>query len=176
AIGSKVCVTAEKRAILDSLDDVPLSTMLTTDPSKASVHVALVDYLERHRSAGFTSVVAFRPTGWTHTGPKQRVVLPSDLADAALPPTVPPLTARALRPTRHGPRVTLYSIPYSEHSSFRELACFVRTLSIRGRVQPTVNVSNERSRRQMQVWLDAWRKANQRAGGPLPLGDDIAEW
>ena len=39
ALGSKVCVSQDKKAILDCLDSERISQLLTTDPRLASVHV-----------------------------------------------------------------------------------------------------------------------------------------
>lgn len=54
-------------------------------------------------------------------------------------------------------------VPYSEHSSFRELALFLMSLNIE-RVVPTVNVGNANARRRMKAWTDRWIAERRRAG------------
>lgn len=60
-------------------------------------------------------------------------------------------------------------VPYSEHSSFRELALFVMALRIE-RVVPTVNVGSAPARRRMKAWLDRWI-AERRRGGVVSVLD-----
>jgi hypothetical protein len=80
-----------------------------------------------------------------------------------LPAPVPPLEPDHLSPIPLAPSVTLYNVPYSEHSSFRELACFIHSLSIRGRIQPTVHIDDGKHSRQMEIWLDKWLEASRAA-------------
>lgn len=76
--------------------------------------------------------------------------------------------------TRFGPRdlvpqqgssrdAMCFGVPYSEHSSFRELMLFVMSLRIE-RVVPTVNVGSEPSRRRMKGWTDRWLSERRRGG------------
>ncbi|KAI7775672.1 hypothetical protein LA080_006454 [Diaporthe eres] len=76
--------------------------------------------------------------------------------------------------TRFGPRdlvpqqgssrdAMCFGVPYSEHSSFRELMLFVMSLRIE-RVVPTVNVGSEPSRRRMRGWTDRWLSERRRGG------------
>ncbi|KAL2119036.1 hypothetical protein VTJ04DRAFT_5996 [Mycothermus thermophilus] len=62
-----------------------------------------------------------------------------------------------------------FSVPYSEHSSFRELALFLMALRIE-RVVPTVNVGSEASRKRMKAWIDRWL-AERRRGGLVRVVD-----
>lgn len=59
-----------------------------------------------------------------------------------------------IKPTVRG-AVTLYGIPYSEHSSFDELKWFVSTLKP-FKIIPTVNIGSKDSRDQMQKHLKEW--------------------
>ncbi|KAG6023445.1 hypothetical protein E4U41_002018, partial [Claviceps citrina] len=61
-----------------------------------------------------------------------------------------------------------FGVPYSEHSSFRELAMFVMGLRI-GKVIPTVNVGSEQSRKRMRGWLGRWAAERRRGGLVRPL-------
>ncbi|KAK2609888.1 hypothetical protein N8I77_003361 [Diaporthe amygdali] len=76
--------------------------------------------------------------------------------------------------TRFGPRdlvpqqgssrdAMCFGVPYSEHSSFRELMLFVMALRIE-KVVPTVNVGSEPSRRRMKAWTDRWLSERRRGG------------
>ncbi|KAI9592460.1 beta-lactamase-like protein [Syncephalis fuscata] len=164
ALSSKIYVTDEKRRILNCLEDPQLDALLTSEPSEAKVHVVsmfqlnkawLTDYLDHHKKAGFTSLVAFRPTGWSHAPYKKGKSANSEPASLWPCSTY---SIDALKPSWSDKSVSLYSVPYSEHSSFEELAAFIRSLSIRGKIQPTVNVKNEASRQKMSYWLDQWIK------------------
>lgn len=53
--------------------------------------------------------------------------------------------------------IKIYGVPYSEHSSFRELASFVASLDIR-RIVPTVNIHSENSRKRMGDLLQKWEE------------------
>ncbi|KAI5926756.1 DRMBL-domain-containing protein [Camillea tinctor] len=56
-----------------------------------------------------------------------------------------------------------FGVPYSEHSSFRELALFLMALRIE-KVVPTVNVGSEVSRKRMKAWTDRWLAERRRGG------------
>lgn len=119
----------------------------------------LSNYLDKF-VGHFTSVVAFRPTGWTfHTSDKQEAVKMS-LKQIIAAPTE---TQVILRPQRASTsRVKIYGVPYSEHSSFRELAAFVASLKIR-KIIPTVNVGGEKSRK-MSEYLSRWQREKESSG------------
>jgi DNA cross-link repair 1A protein len=61
-------------------------------------------------------------------------------------------------------------VPYSEHSSFRELTIFVCALRIE-KVIPTVNVASAASRRKMKGWIDRWLM-ERRKGGVVRVGGE----
>ena len=56
-----------------------------------------------------------------------------------------------------------YGVPYSEHSSFRELTLFCCALPI-GRVIPTVNVGSQKSREGMKAWIERWETEKRKNG------------
>ncbi|KAJ1800206.1 repair protein PSO2 SNM1 [Coemansia sp. RSA 2399] len=60
-----------------------------------------------------------------------------------------------LKPRGSAANVTIFPVPYSEHSSFSELARFVCSLSI-GRVVPTVFSSGAKNA-QANAWLSHWQ-------------------
>lgn len=66
-----------------------------------------------------------------------------------------------------------FGVPYSEHSSFRELTMFVCALRIE-KVVPTVNVGNATGRSKMKAWIERWL-AERRKNGCMKLGDEEGE-
>jgi hypothetical protein len=151
----------------------------------------LAEYLESYR-AHFGRIVGFLPTGWNYrpaTG-SGGAGMGSGAAAAGsgsvgigrnvganLPPSSVPttqllhgggwrtrFTVRDLVPQRGSTREAMcFGVPYSEHSSFRELALFLMALRIE-KVVPTVNVGSEPSRRRMKGWIDRWMAERRRGG------------
>jgi len=58
---------------------------------------------------------------------------------------------------------TCFGVPYSEHSSFRELTMFCCALRI-GRVVPTVNVGSRKARDRMKGWIEKWEAERRKNG------------
>lgn len=115
----KVCVTKAKLALLRLLDLPDLDQHVTTNPLESTVHVismfgmthaSLSSVLNGYRPR-FSRLVAIRPTGWSHDQKRSKATSGD---------------------------VCIYSVPYSEHSSFDELCMFVRfTQPVK--IIPTVN-------------------------------------
>ena len=59
------------------------------------------------------------------------------------------------------PRLMLYGVPYSEHSSFLELTCFALSFDW-GKMIATVNVGSANSRGKMQKWFEKWEAERKR--------------
>ncbi|KAJ5875081.1 DNA cross-link repair protein pso2/snm1 [Penicillium subrubescens] len=173
ALGSKIFANPQKQRICACLEDPELSALLTTDPWEAQVHMqtlfeiradTLADYLDTLKPH-FSRVVGFRPTGWSYRPPAGRML------DNPPVPTVlrgehwrTPFTAQHLIPQRGSTRESAcFGVPYSEHSSFRELTMFCCALRI-GRVIPTVNVGSQKSRDQMKAWIERWEGEKKRNG------------
>jgi len=180
ALNSKIFASPSKIRICKQLEDPELAALMTSDPREAQVHMqmlmeiraeTLTEYLELH-SRHFSRIVGFRPSGWNYR--------PADggrNASANLPPGSLPSTqllhgqgwrsrfkVKDLVPQRgSGPQAMCFGVPYSEHSSFRELAMFLMALKIE-KVVPTVNVGSEQSRKRMKGWTDRWL-AERRKGG-----------
>ncbi|OJJ46230.1 hypothetical protein ASPZODRAFT_2077702 [Penicilliopsis zonata CBS 506.65] len=180
ALGCKIFATPQKRRICACLEDPELSSLLTDDPHQAQIHMqnvfeiradTLADYLDSMKPH-FSRIVGFRPTGWTYRPPAGRVldnppvssVLNSDNWKT-------PFSVRSMTPQRGSTRESLcFGVPYSEHSSFRELTMFCCALHI-GRVIPTVNVGNATSRDKMKAWFERW-DAEKRKNGLFQVTGD----
>ena len=92
-------------------------------------------HLASHNVNGrYDHVLAFKPTGWT-------------FADKMT-------SLDNIKPTVRG-AVTLYGIPYSEHSSFDELKWFISKLKPL-KIIPTVNIGSKDSRDQMEKHFKEW--------------------
>ncbi|KAK4861891.1 hypothetical protein LT330_003926 [Penicillium expansum] len=180
ALGSKIFATPPKQRICACLEDPELSAMLTSNPHEAQVHMqtlfeiradTLADYLDGLKPH-FSRVVGFRPTGWTYRPPAGRLVQNPPVS------TVlhgehwkSPYTSQDITPQRGSTRESAcFGVPYSEHSSFRELTMFCCALRI-GRVIPTVNVASQKSRDQMKVWMERW-DAEKKKNGLFPVTGD----
>ncbi|KAJ6134720.1 hypothetical protein N7523_001042 [Penicillium sp. IBT 18751x] len=180
ALGSKIFATPQKQRICKCLEDPELSSLLTSDPKEAQVHMqtlfeiradTLADYLDPLKPH-FSRVVGFRPTGWSYRPPAGRM-----LQNPPVPTVLrgehwrTPFTTQDLTPQRGSTRESAcFGVPYSEHSSFRELTMFCCALRI-GRVIPTVNVGSAKSRENMKAWIERW-EAEKKRNGLFP----VAEW
>ncbi|GAB1201656.1 hypothetical protein APSETT445_000239 [Aspergillus pseudonomiae] len=173
ALKSKIYATAGKQRVCACLEDAELSSLLTDDPVEAQVHMqtlfeiraeTLADYLDSMKPH-FIRVVGFRPTGWTYRPPTERMLdnpPVSTVLHSAHWKT--PFTARDLVPQRGSTRESAcFGVPYSEHSSFRELTMFCCALRI-GRVIPTVNVGSRKSRERMKAWVERWEAEKRKSG------------
>ena len=173
ALGSKIFAPPSKMRICKCLDDAELNSYLTKNPLEAQVHMqtlmeiraeTLHDYLVGYKPH-FSRVVGFRPTGWNYRPPTSRftenpavsTVLHSEGWKSRF-------TMRDLAPQRGSTKESnCFGVPYSEHSSFRELTMFVCALRI-GRVVPTVNVGSVRSREKMKGWIEKWEVEKRKQG------------
>lgn len=66
-----------------------------------------------------------------------------------------------------------FGVPYSEHSSFRELTMFCCALRIE-KIIPTVNVGSGSSRAKMKAWIDRWM-SERKKNGLIKIGDGNGE-
>ncbi|KAF5316406.1 hypothetical protein D9619_006309 [Psilocybe cf. subviscida] len=172
ALDSKVYCDKRKAAILRCQGDKELDSMLTSDPQEASVHLVplstidsdhMKTYLERF-AGSFGKVIGFRPTGWTFTqaaGTDQSPSISSILAKAS---ALQNFKYTDLKPTQKSTStLTIYPVPYSEHSSFYELTCFAMSFDW-VKMIATVNVGSEKSRGKMAKWVAKWDTERRRKG------------
>ncbi|PGH03437.1 hypothetical protein AJ80_08685 [Polytolypa hystricis UAMH7299] len=184
ALKSKIYAPAPKQRICNCLEDPELSSLLTNDPLDAQVHMqtlveiraeTLSDYLTSFRPR-FSRIVGFRPTGWNYRPPAGRMTdnppVSSVLNSEAWKPR---FSVKDLVPQRGSNKESsCFGVPYSEHSSFRELTMFCCALRI-SRVIPTVNVGSQKSRERMKVWFEKW-EAEKRKAGLFKVDDSATRW
>ncbi|KAJ2261891.1 repair protein PSO2 SNM1, partial [Coemansia sp. RSA 376] len=160
----------------------------------------MTEYLQAVRQKStFTSIVAFSPTGWSHAGSyfpavQAPLVQPQGIAAAELDAIyasgdiaglVDALAVSArlnddssgrsfginrLKPRGSSNSVTIFPVPYSEHSSFAELARFVCSLNCK-QVVPTVFSTPDKNRQAggwLQHWNDLKQQFEERAGKGFP--------
>ncbi|CAO1639091.1 unnamed protein product [Sympodiomycopsis kandeliae] len=178
-LGTRIfCCDTRKYRIFSQMEDEPLlHSLITRDPSKAQVHVtnlfalnyeSLTGHLKTLREqyhCNFNRIIAFRPTGWSYR-PKStdNVTDPNLSALIARNYNTSPqsLSYKSFSTTRDStPVVKIYNVPYSEHSSFLELTCFIVGLGCQAgysRIIPTVNVGNSTSRKKMDNWIKKWKE------------------
>ncbi|KAI4348406.1 hypothetical protein L6164_009133 [Bauhinia variegata] len=145
ALGVKIHANASRRRILLAFGWPELSDSLCTNEKDTLLHVLpmsslrfeiLMDYLKSYEEK-FAAVLAFRPTGWTFS---EKIGNHLEL----------------IKPISKG-NVTIYGVPYSEHSSFTELREFVQFLRP-DKIIPTVNVWRAANREKMQSYFRGWLK------------------
>lgn len=184
ALNSKIYVPPAKQKICACLEDEELSSFLTTDPREAQVHMqnlmeiraeTLLDYMNKYGSH-FSRVVGFRPTGWNYRPPAGRItdnptvnsVLYSDSWKTRF-------SLNDLVPARGSNKESMcFSVPYSEHSSFRDLTAFCCALRI-GRIVPTVNVGSSKAREKMKFWIERW-DAEKKKSGLFKVEEGATQW
>ncbi|EME49803.1 hypothetical protein DOTSEDRAFT_40954 [Dothistroma septosporum NZE10] len=180
ALRSKIYAPASKQRIVAALEDPELDARMTNDPREAQVHLTplfeiraetLDDYLKDF-FPHFTRAVGFRPSGWNYRPPNSR------FTDSPLVQTVlhsdnwkSTYSMKELTPQRgSSSRASCFGVPYSEHSSFRELTMFCCALRI-DKIIPTVNVGSAKSREKMKAWCERWT-AERKKNGLYKLPED----
>ncbi|CAM1506652.1 Fc.00g062930.m01.CDS01 [Cosmosporella sp. VM-42] len=184
ALKSKIFASPGKIKICKQLGDPELTALLTSNPIDAQVHMQMLmeiraetlqEYLNGYKPH-FSRIVGFRPSGWNFRPPNSKAV-GANTSPGSIP-TQQILHGKGWR-TRFGYRdfvaqrgstkeAMCFGVPYSEHSSFRELAMFLMSLRIE-KVVPTVNVGSDQSRKRMKAWIDRWMVERRRGGLVVPL-------
>jgi DNA cross-link repair 1A protein len=186
ALDCKIWAPPRKQKICAALEDPELTSRLTTDPHEAQIHMqslmeiraeTLQDYLNDLKPH-FSRIVGFRPSGWNYRPPNSRLVdSPTVAAVLTGENWRSKYTMADLQPQRGSTReAACFGVPYSEHSSFRELTMFCCALRIE-KVVPTVNVGSAASRAKMKMWIDRWL-TERRKKGVIRFGDgkDMVKW
>uniref|UniRef100_A0A8C4YAN4 DNA cross-link repair 1A n=1 Tax=Gopherus evgoodei TaxID=1825980 RepID=A0A8C4YAN4_9SAUR len=142
-LGSKVSMSQDKYKTLQCLESAAVNSLITMDWNNTLLHLlpmmqinfkGLQNHLNKF-SEKFDQVLAFRPTGWTYSDSCHA------LAD--------------IKPQIRG-KITIYGIPYSEHSSYLEMKQFVQWLKPQ-KIIPTVNVGDWRARNMMEKHFRDWK-------------------
>jgi DNA cross-link repair 1A protein len=173
ALNSKIYAPPGKQRICACLEDPELNARLTSDPREAQVHMTplfeiradtLEEYLKDYREH-FSRAVGFRPTGWNYRPPNSRFV-ESPQVQTVLHSSnwKSSYSMRELIPQRgSNSRASCFGVPYSEHSSFRELTMFCCALRI-DKIIPTVNIGSAKSRERMKAWCERWALEKKKNG------------
>ena len=184
ALKSKIYAPARKRRICLALEDPELKSLLTDDPYDAQIHMqmlmeirpeTLADYLTEYKPH-FSRIVGFRPTGWSYRPPNGRFV-ESPLVQTVLHSDnwKSMFTMADLIPQRGSTRESnCFGVPYSEHSSFRELTMFCCALRI-DKIIPTVNIGSAKSRDKMKAWIEKWNN-DKKKNGLFKVDDGATAW
>lgn len=142
-LGSKVGMSQEKYKTLQCLNIPEMNSLITTDMCDSLVHLLpmmqinfkdLQSHLKKC-DGRHDQILAFRPTGWTHSNKL------TSIADVI--------------PKTKG-NISIYGIPYSEHSSYLEMKHFVQWLKPQ-KIIPTVNVGSWKSRSTMEKYFKEWK-------------------
>ncbi|KAF2465013.1 DRMBL-domain-containing protein [Lindgomyces ingoldianus] len=184
ALNSKIYAPPNKQKICRALEDPELNALLTTDPREAQVHMTplfeiraetLEDYLRDYRDQ-FSRAVGFRPSGWNYRPPNSRFTeSPSVQTVLHSPNWKSHFSMWDLTPQRGSTsRASCFGVPYSEHSSFRELTMFCCALRI-SKIIPTVNVGSAKSREKMKAWCEKWA-TEKKKNGLFRLKKDGTGW
>ncbi|KAK1467885.1 DNA repair metallo-beta-lactamase [Colletotrichum cuscutae] len=191
ALGSKIFASKSKIRIVSKLGDPELTALMTDNPHEAQVHMQMLmeiraetlqEYLNGYKPH-FSRIVGFRPSGWNYRPQGASKAVTASTQPGTIPMTQI-LQGKAWRP-RFGAKdfvaqrgstkeAMCFGVPYSEHSSFRELTMFVMSLRI-DKVVPTVNVGSEVSRKRMKGWIDKWLSERRKGGLVHPLEGEEAE-
>ncbi|KAI2784877.1 DRMBL-domain-containing protein [Daldinia loculata] len=190
-LGTKIFASPAKIKLCSQLGDPELAALMTSNPLEAQVHMQMLmeiraetlqEYLDGYKPH-FSRIVGFRPSGWNYrpAGAAKNTTTTTTTATSsananASPASVPTTTllhGLAWRPRfkladlaaqRGSTREAMcFGVPYSEHSSFRELALFLMALRVE-KVVPTVNVGSEQGRRRMKGWIDRWLGERRKGG------------
>lgn len=170
-LGMKLYANLGKRDILSTFDWEELQNLITDDPFLTQVHLIPMRYLDNDSLESyfqpyknhFQNIIAFKPTGWSFISnnstkwmkglSKTEILNKICLDDSIDSQFSLPKIERQFKSDKI---IQLYSVPYSEHSSFRELSYFCSLLDI-NRVIPTVNTHNLESIREMEEWISEWK-------------------
>ncbi|MCO5594627.1 hypothetical protein L7F22_048660 [Adiantum nelumboides] len=142
ALNVPIFVESRRSRILGALEWPEIVSKLSSDANSTLLHVLPIGHLRPEKLRAYlqsypkyNAVLAFRPTGWTY----------SEKIGNEL---------HLLKPTVTG-SITVYGVPYSEHSSFTELQEFVQFLQPEN-IIPTVNVGNPQTRDRMKSYFRQW--------------------
>ena len=131
---------------------IPMPTSIHPDGPKAAIIALYMNQLnfgtlskiQSGFKHNFSKVVAYQPTGWSHTGRRGGGKAKTNSYDNG---SVENSARRSLLVPRQKGNITIYGAAYSEHSSFTELVQFVRVFKPQ-RIVPTVNTGSQEKMKQ----------------------------
>ncbi|POS85500.1 hypothetical protein EPUL_002128 [Erysiphe pulchra] len=186
ALNCKIFAPARKMRICAALEDEELMSRMTSDPKEAQIHMQMLmeiraetlqEYLNSFKPH-FSRIVGFRPSGWTYKPPTSRGTQTATVPQILNSPSWrSSFCLSDLIPQRGSTRESAcFGVPYSEHSSFRELTMFICALRIE-KIIPTVNIGSAAGRAKMKGWIERWL-AERRKNGPIKIGEgeDEVKW
>ena len=184
ALNSKIYAPPNKQKICAALEDPELMSRMTSDPLEAQVHMQMImeiraetlaDYLTGYKPH-FSRIVGFRPSGWNYRPPNSRFVESPAVSTVLHSDNWKSRYSMAeLVPQRGSTReASCFGVPYSEHSSFRELTMFCCALRI-DKIIPTVNVGSAKSRERMKGWCEKWAMEKKK-NGLFRVTDEAVAW
>ena len=184
ALNSKIYAPPNKQKVVAALEDPELSARMTNDPLEAQVHMqmlmeiraeTLADYLTSFKPH-FSRIVGFRPSGWNYRPPNSRFTESPSVSTVLHSENWKSRYSMAeLVPQRGSTReANCFGVPYSEHSSFRELTMFCCALRI-DKIVPTVNVGSAKSREKMKGWCEKWA-AEKKKNGLFRVEEGQTSW
>ena len=184
ALNSKIYAPPNKQKVVAALEDPELSARMTDDPLEAQVHMQMLmeiraetlgDYLTSYKPH-FSRIVGFRPSGWNYRPPNSRFTESPSVQTVLHSENWKSRYSMAeLAPQRGSTReASCFGVPYSEHSSFRELTMFCCALRI-DKIIPTVNVGSAKSREKMKAWCEKWAMEKKK-NGLYKLESDRVAW
>ncbi|KAL8668364.1 MAG: hypothetical protein Q9168_007006 [Polycauliona sp. 1 TL-2023] len=184
ALNSKIYATPNKQKICAALEDPELMSLLTNDPLEAQVHMQMImeiraetlaDYLTGYKPH-FSRIVGFRPSGWNYRPPNSRFTESPAVQTVLHSENWKSRYSMAdLVPQRGSTREAhCFGVPYSEHSSFRELTMFCCALRI-DKIIPTVNIGSAKSREKMKGWCEKWAMEKKK-NGLYKVADGQTAW
>ncbi|SCV05233.1 LANO_0H02982g1_1 [Lachancea nothofagi CBS 11611] len=163
-----------KHRIFQTYENIFPEGLITHDITKSCVHLVSMRTLASKDSLQFyfkpishiyEDMISFSPTGWSfknggkfiklHESPEQKRDHTLGLLNNSV---VDQLDANSIYSQyNRQARFQVFRVPYSEHSSFKDLANFcVKVPWIK--MIPTVNNHNEYMMSQMEEWFKAWKK------------------
>jgi len=160
----RIFVSNEKLKVLQQLDDID-HQLFTTNLEESRIHfVSMRDVtfkrmkeLAKLFAPKYDQIVGFSPTGWSRRALSSQIKPittngSNNNSLASSPSPSPSSSSSCWKLTkRQWDNVTLYEVPYSEHSSFTELQQCVRWLQPK-RLIPTVNMDRNPVEITKQVW------------------------
>ncbi|XP_054285709.1 DNA cross-link repair 1A protein-like [Macrosteles quadrilineatus] len=155
----RVWARPDKQRVFTCLNDPRINSRLVRDCRSANVHVLPMKDLQMRSlqqhlgtlTGAFTHVIGVKPTGWELNSKSDEFKVTSN----------------------HN--ITIYGVPYSEHSSFTELRDFVQFLQPH-EVVPTVNVGSSSSRSKMEKHFSDWLKPQPQTDGKSDKQTKVSQY